>query len=212
MQQRFILHLSLISHVGPVAIQRLCALQKKENLSSSEFYQWKVSDFQYKGFSEKLASVLVEGLADTSKLEREIRLLENSEYALVTINDKCYPDLLRHIYLSPPILYVRGSLESLSEKSLSIVGARRGDHYAREVIHSIVPSLVENGWTIVSGGAFGVDAMAHECALECSGKTVGVLGSGLLRLYPYQHKKLFNRICEKGGAVISPFPLEQEPY
>jgi len=197
--------------VGPMTIQRILAVLYKEGLSCLEVYQWKSFDFRQRGFSEKISQTLVEGLSDQSRLEREVNLIEAHGLSLLTYEDKNYPEFLRHIYLPPPILYVRGSLAGLFEKSLAIVGARRGDHYAREVVHSIVPSLVENGWTIVSGGAFGVDAMAHQCALECLGKTVVVLGSGLLRPYPHQHKALFEHVCNKNGALVSPFPLEQEP-
>jgi DNA processing protein len=97
------------------------------------------------------------------------------------------------------------------EKFLAIVGARKADNYGQRVIDALVPDLVAAHYTIVSGGARGIDTMAHEATLKNGGTTIAVLGSGLLNPYPHQNKKLFKSIIDHGGAMVSSFPLTAEP-
>ncbi|HBR70182.1 TPA: DNA-protecting protein DprA [Candidatus Dependentiae bacterium] len=209
-QQVLILHLSLIPSVGPVTTQRLLNFCHEKSGTLTDVYQWSVKDFCTNGFSEKISITLFNGLKDRRALENERRLIEQYNIRYVTIIDDDYPPLLKHIYMPPVILYYCGGTLINYKKNIAIVGARKGNHYAQTVIDSLVPGLINNGWSVVSGGAFGVDAMAHQCALKNEGRTIAVLGSGLLRPYPFQHKKLFEQIAEK-GSVVSPFPLTMEP-
>ena len=78
-------------------------------------------------------------------------------------------------------------------------------------VTSFIPELVHNGCSIVSGGALGIDGLAHRATLEAQGVTVAVLGSGLLKPYPAAHKTLFKKIIECRGALVSCFPLLTEP-
>jgi DNA processing protein len=89
-----------------------------------------------------------------------------------------------------------------------MIGSRNASRYAQDVMRRIIPDLVAHGCSIVSGGAIGADTMAHEMALDCQGKTCAILGSGLLEPYPRTNRKLFKRIVDVGGALISPFPLQ----
>jgi DNA processing protein len=93
------------------------------------------------------------------------------------------------------------------ERVLAIVGSRKATRYAQMAIERIVPDLVEHNVCVVSGGALGADSMAHACTLEAGGKTVAILGSGLLELYPSTNIKLFESIVAEGGAIVSSFPL-----
>ena len=88
-----------------------------------------------------------------------------------------------------------------------MVGARELSSYGISAVRAIIPELVRAGCTIVSGGALGTDAEAHEVALGARGHTIAVLGSGLDLLYPSANKRLFARILESGGALVSEFPL-----
>jgi DNA processing protein len=82
--------------------------------------------------------------------------------------------------------------------------------YAEEVIDHIVPLLVENGWAVVSGGAAGADTMAHKATLAAKGKTIVVVGTGLLECYPKKNMALFEHVVAKGGTILSIFPLATE--
>lgn len=210
LHRELIFHLSLIPTVGPVTIQKILSFCSEDNVLLSDLYQWSVQNFCEKGFSQKIAMTIINGLKDRRILEDEQRLLERYNIQLVSLVDEDYPSLLKHIYMPPPVLYYRGQPLINHKKNIAIVGARKGNYYAQSIIDSLVPKLTSNGWVIVSGGAFGVDAMAHQSVLENGGATIAVLGSGLLRPYPLQHKKLFDRVIEN-GTVVSPFPLTMEP-
>ena len=141
--------------------------------------------------------------------EQEKQLLEKHNIQFITILDTQYPALLKEIHLPPSGLYIQGSFSS--KKNMAIIGSRKANEYGRKVIHNLIPELVAHEWTIVSGGALGADTFAHEETLINNGKTIAILGSGLLQPYPLRNKKLFNIILEKGGAVASPFPLQMLP-
>jgi len=123
-----------------------------------------------------------------------------------------YPPVLRAL-ASPerpaPPLYLRGALPSLP--GVAVVGRRAASTDALTFTRSLVRDLVRAGVAIWSGGAFGVDAAAHEAALEAGGHTVVVLGAGLARPYPSEHAPLFDRVVAAGGALVSRLPDEAPP-
>ena len=202
---RTILHLSLIQGVGPGRVNRLINNFDKDQLC--QIYHFSVSDLIHRcGFTERQAELLHGGLQDERVLEDEIQLIEKHNVQVLTITDKGYPYLLKQIHLPPTLIYVKGSL-GVQEKSLAIIGSRKAHRYAENIINDLMPALIAHEWTIVSGGALGADTMAHRAALQNNGKTVAVLGSGLLIPYPSRNVHLFEKIIESGGAVVSPFPL-----
>lgn len=132
--------------------------------------------------------------------------IQNEGLTVIPYTDAQYPSLLKEIYDPPALLYVRGNLTSGEEEiRLAVVGTRKITPYGEQMTESLVYSLAENGVTIVSGLAYGVDALAHETTLKASGKTIAVLGCGLDRatIYPSHHVKLADLIAETGGCVIS---------
>ena len=125
-----------------------------------------------------------------------------------------YPSLLAEIHDPPEQLYVRGKFPD--GVYFAVVGTRLPSAYGKQVTSKIVEPLAQAGLVIVSGLAYGIDALAHEAALEAGGATVAVLGTGVDEesLYPRSHKKLARRIVEQGGAVISEYPpgTAGQPY
>lgn len=203
-----LLHLSLLPGIGPGVINRVIETVGRESLST--IYDFCVSDFiQTCELSPAQASKLVVGLSDRMFLERELLLAQKNSVRIVTIFDSDYPDILRQIYLPPVVLYIQGAVNGT--KALAVVGSRKANSYAKSAVELIVPSLIENGWAIVSGGAFGADTFAHQTALAAGGATYVVLGSGLLRRYPVENNRLFDAIRSSGGALISSFALEHPP-
>lgn len=206
--QNLILHLFLIEGLGPSTIKYLT---ENENFNSVDFYELSISDFQnIFNLNYTKSKLIVDGLKNKSQLEQELFLIQKNNAQILTIADNDYPGYLKEIENPPSVLYYKGDLKNI-ENSISIVGSRAASAYGQRVIKKIVPDLVEKGFSIISGGALGIDALAHQETLNSKGKTVAVLGSGLLDIYPTANKKLFDDIVQNGGAVVSPFNLKMAP-
>lgn len=210
MKQSVLLHLSLIDGVGSSAIQKIIA-SKSKKISWNDLYFFSVGDWVSFGISSSTAEKIMHGLSDKKRLDQEVSLLQKNEMMYVTLADEAYPALLREIHIPPPILYFKGVLPSDTARSIAFVGSRQANHYGKRVIDQLIPALVDHNITIVSGGAIGADSMAHSATLDAGGKTVVVLGSGLLKPYPYQNRVLFEKTVAMGGAVITPFSLQTSP-
>src|SRR5215204_5928680 len=143
------------------------------------------------------------------ELER-VRALDGAD--VLALDDGAYPSLLREIPDPPVTLYVRGGWRAcLEAPCVGVVGSRRCSTYGQNVSASLARELAARGVTIVSGLARGVDAAAHRGALEAGGRTAAVLGTGIDEVYPRDHRRLAEEILEKGGALVSQFPLGTPP-
>lgn len=125
--------------------------------------------------------------------------------SVITLADTEYPPLLREIIDPPFVLHVRGNRELLKRTAVAVVGSRRASPYSLNATrHIVAPLARECEFVIVSGLARGIDAAAHEAALNCGGATIAVLGTGIDVVYPRSHKRLFDRI-EKDGLIVTEF-------
>jgi DNA processing protein len=124
--------------------------------------------------------------------------------------DNRFPTRLRQIYDPPALLWMRGTLTPADDRALAIVGTRRCTDYGKRQAHRFAQALVQAGFTVVSGLAYGIDGAAHRGALDAGGRTLAVLGSGVNRIYPSKHKRLAQSIIEQ-GAVLSEYPLDAPP-
>lgn len=145
-------------------------------------------------------------------VDDQIRRAVRTRSKMVLSEDDRYPYLLKNIYDPPAFLWVRGHLPVTDgpELAISIVGTRRPTAYGKRIAHELARELAAIGFTIVSGLAYGIDACAHRGALEAGGRTIGVLGSGVDRIYPTQHSRLAHRILEQ-GALVSEFSMGASP-
>jgi len=109
-----------------------------------------------------------------------------------------YPPLLAEIHDPPPLLYIAGRVETLRQAQFAIVGSRRHSGAGRRSAAEFAATLVQAGFSICSGMALGIDAGAHRAALEAGGSTVAVMGTGIDRVYPRQHRELADAIRERG--------------
>ena len=125
---------------------------------------------------------------------------------IIKITDPEYPDLLRHIYDAPEVLYVRGDIEILNRNLVAFVGTRNCTPYGREVVRNLVSDLSLCDLGIVSGLARGIDSVAHEAALNSGLPTVAVLGTGIDNIYPPENQGLADRIISSGGCIVSEYP------
>lgn len=121
-----------------------------------------------------------------------------------------YPSALSEIADPPGLLFQRGELRPCDQLSIAIVGTRHCTAYGRQMAERLASGLARNGFTIVSGLARGIDAAAHEAALKCGGRTVGVLGGGVCKIYPAEHHDLAERVI-KQGALLSETEPNDDP-
>lgn len=130
--------------------------------------------------------------------------------SVITLLDDDYPALLKEIDQAPPVIYVKGNFTPADEFSVAVVGTRRVTAYGQQVTRDTSTYLAGHGLTIVSGLARGVDALAHQHALQAGGRTIAVLGSGVDIIYPPENRKLAEAIIEN-GALVSDYPLGTQP-
>lgn len=138
-----------------------------------------------------------------SELERK---LEKADCSVITLDDEEYPPLLREIALPPPVLFLKGKHLNSYPLCVSVVGTRKPTAYGRSISRQISRELSLAGVSVVSGLARGIDTEAHLGALEGEGATIAVLGSGVDVVYPFQNRKIYERICEEGTVVSEFFP------
>lgn len=163
---------------------------------------------EVEGITPRLAAAIKRRKID-DWIKKDLDLVMQKKYKIVTMTDSEYPPLLFQIPDPPPYLYVFGHLNG-SVRNIAVVGSRNATRYGISTTRRLCHDLAKLNMTIVSGMAVGIDSAAHDGALMGKGNTIAVLGSGLERVYPEQNRKLFHQIAEN-GAVISEFPLKTEP-
>ncbi len=143
----------------------------------------------------------IKNFTDFSQAEDEIKFIEKYKITPLFITDKNYPQRLLHCYDAPTLLYYRGNADLNASKIISIIGTRSNTDYGKQVTEKLVSELKELNALIVSGLAFGIDAIAHKAALQNELETVAVLAHGLNTIYPQQHKTLAKEIVQQGGLL-----------
>ncbi|HZV92086.1 MAG TPA: DNA-processing protein DprA [Caldimonas sp.] len=126
---------------------------------------------------------------------------------VLALGDARYPQSLLQTADPPLLVYVRGSVEPLNAASLAIVGSRNPTPQGLENARAFATHLSRSGLVVVSGLALGIDAAAHEGALDAAGTTIAVVGTGLDTVYPTRHRALADRIVQSGGAIVSEFAI-----
>lgn len=147
-------------------------------------------------------------LLDQAKAE--LRRWIEQDIRVVTLVDDDYPANLRAVYDRPAVLFLRGRLEPCDVRSVAVIGSRRASAAGLDRARALADQLVDEGYTIVSGLAAGIDTAAHTVALARGARTVGVIGTGLVHVYPPQSSTLQRTIAAK-GAVLSQFRPDAGP-
>lgn len=134
-------------------------------------------------------------------------LLSKQENKYITILDDNYPVKLKTIYKPPFVLFYKGEISLLSNKNktLAIIGSRKNTLYGKHVTENLTKDLVKEGIVVVSGLARGIDAIAHQTALNNNGKTIAVLGNGINVNYPLENSLLKHELSDK-GLIVSEYP------
>jgi DNA processing protein len=150
------------------------------------------------------------GFSEWDEVGQEIGRAAKAGATILPYGAVGYPPRLKTIADPPPFLYVKGELKEADDRVIAIVGSRSASEYGLRVTRDLSRGLAALGFTIASGMARGIDAAAHEAALEAGGRTVAVLGSGIDVVYPPEHEKLYQQISRQ-GAVISELPMGTPP-
>lgn len=147
-----------------------------------------------------------------SYIENFLEHLEELDVVAVPMVHEAYPELLKHIYDPPPVLYCRGNIDLLQHpKKFAMVGTRRPTHYGEDCARLLARDLAKQGVCIVSGLAMGIDAKSHLGALDAGEPTIAVLGCGVDTPYPRENKGIYERML-KNGLIISEYVPGTIPY
>ena len=206
-QTPYMLGLSRVPGIGPARMRLLLDHFGDAHATWQATY----ADLVEAGLDRKSADALIE-TRRTLDLDAEIARLDRAGVRTLTWADDDYPERLREVDDSPPVLYVLGEIVPADSWAVGIVGTRRPTPYGREAASRLSSGLAQAGITIISGLAVGIDTVAHHMALQAGGRTIAVLGSGLDVIYPPENRRLVEQIVADGkGAVVSEFPLGTRP-
>ena len=143
---------------------------------------------------------------DTFKIaEDEIKFIEKYKIKTLFITDEDYPKRLLNCYDSPTILFYKGAADLNASRVLAIVGTRSNTEYGKQFTEKLIKELEDQNIIIISGLAFGIDAIAHKSALKYNIPTIGVVGHGLDKMYPYEHTGMAKEMVKQGGGILSEF-------
>ncbi|MDF1683250.1 MAG: DNA-processing protein DprA [Legionellaceae bacterium] len=199
-----LLVLNRLPNVGPRTIAKLL----RRWPDAQTIFSLSRKDLRHAGVPERLTNALLSVKSDA--IDVDLRWQEQHHQTLLTWFDEAYPALLKEIPDAPPVLYASGDISCLEGPKLAMVGTRTPSITGAEAAWQFARDLGEQGVTIVSGLARGVDGEAHRGCLSGNGQTVAVLGTGIDCIYPRQHAKLTEEIKAK-GLILSEFPLGTPP-
>jgi DNA processing protein len=198
--------LSLISGVGP----RLRKALLTEFGSASAVLAAAPADLRRVSGVGKELTRRIAVAKEEIDVQAELDLCAAHQIAILTDSDDGYPRALQEIHDPPGILFVRGEILPQDALAIAIVGSRHATQYGLAQAERLAGSLARAGLTIVSGLARGIDAAAHRGALAAGGRTIAVLGSGLLNMYPPEHAGLADEVIAQ-GALVSEAPPRSPP-
>lgn len=197
------LRLALIAGVGPRTRR---SLLDRFGTSLSVLSASRSELLEVDGVGSKLAEAIGRAV-DEVDVEGHLAICRERDVRVLTDIEPEFPRLLKEIHDPPAMLFVRGELKSDDALSIAIVGTRHATQYGLRQAERLSAGLSRAGLTIVSGLARGIDAAAHRGALEAAGRTIAVLGSGVLNVYPPEHQDLAAAVISSGALVSEAPPL-----
>lgn len=162
-------------------------------------------EFLSLGIPRNVVSLFLEK-RNTLNPEKYFQQISDSGIKIVSVFDKTYPKNLLQIYDPPTILYYKGSLDSINNRAIGVVGTRKITGYGKTVTEKFATELSQAGFVIVSGLARGVDTVSHWAAINAKGQTIACLGGGLNKIFPPENFNLSQKIADGFGAVITEYP------
>lgn len=206
MDRNYYLGFSVFSGIGPVKFYSLL-----KHFGSGK-NAWERSTFDLKPILGNQISLKFEKFRQDFSPGKYEKKLKEKDVWFVIQEEKEYPKLLKETPKAPIVLYGKGDKNfAYYQNPIGIVGSRKTTYYGREVTKALASNLAISGFTVVSGLAMGVDAVAAQSAIEAGKKTVAVLGCGVDLCFPSSNRFLYEKIINGGGAVISEVPLSEPP-
>jgi DNA processing protein len=200
------LSLTMVPNIG--AVQAKILLQ---HCDAEEIFHAK------KSFLEKIDGIgpvradSIRRFNDFSRAEEEIKFIEKYKIKPLFLTDADYPKRLLNCCDSPTMLFYKGEADLNASKTIAIIGTRKNTEYAKQVMDKLVKELAPHDISIISGLAFGVDAIAHKAAVKNNLQTVGVLAHGLDQLYPAEHTGLAKDMLKHNGGLLTEFMSNTKP-
>lgn len=198
--------LAMVSGIGPklhrLLISRFGSAGEVLGASASELRM-------VPGIGTKLSQAIARAEQEID-VETELALCREHGVSILTPDRLAYPARLKETPDPPQVLFVRGQINPEDGLAIALVGSRHATQYGLAQSEKLAAALARAGFTIISGLARGVDGAAHRGALAAGGRTIAVLGSGLLEIYPPEHRELADEVT-RAGALISEAPLRAKP-
>jgi len=200
------LALTLIPNIGPVQTKILL-----QHFDVPDIFKAKKRELEKIEGIGNIRAESIKSFNDFSKVDEEIAFIEKYKIRPLFITDEEYPKRLLNCYDSPTLLYYKGEADLNHDKVIAIIGTRNHTNYGKQITEQLVEQLTEQNVMIVSGLAFGIDAIAHKAAVKNNLRTIGVLAHGLDQVYPSQHTGLAKEMLKGGGGLLTEFRSQSKP-
>ena len=199
--------LNMLPTMGPVRLRNLLTVfGTPEQVLSAKRDQLRKVDGVGNEVAEQISNW--ESIVD---LPAELQRIGDFGATVITQNSPEYPKALREIHSPPIVLYVWGEIQPRDHHAIAVIGARRTTHYGMESAKKLSYQIAYAGLTVISGLARGIDTAAHHGAIAAKGRTIAVIGSGLMEIYPPENRALAEKIRNGNGAVVSEFSMQIQP-
>ncbi|MBI1344095.1 MAG: DNA-protecting protein DprA [Terrimonas sp.] len=170
-----------------------------------------------KSFLDKLEGIgavrakSIKSFTDFSRAEKEISFIEKYQISPLFLTDKQYPRRLLHCYDPPTLLFYKGTADLNAAKIIAIIGTRSNTEYGKKITEQLLKDMALQPILVISGLAFGIDAIAHKTASRLGLPTVGILAHGLDQVYPTEHAGLAREMLRQGGGLLTEYRSQTKP-
>jgi DNA processing protein len=194
--------LTLIEGLGNKKTKKIIEFLEDEE----DFFRMKKSSlYSLPGIGEKIILQLNREQI-LQEAYRYLDVLEKQGIHSLYYRDSNYPTRLKECVDAPLLLFQKGNMQVNSKRVISVVGTRNATNYGKKIVDELIATLQDKNCIVVSGLAYGIDVYTHQKCLDFNLETIGVLGHGLDRVYPYLHKGIAEKMCEKGGLLTEFLP------
>jgi DNA processing protein len=198
--------LTLIPNIGTVQAKILL-----EKYKPADIFKTKAAELERIEGIGTIRANSIKNFNDFSKAEEEIKFIEKYKIKPLFLTDNDYPKRLLNCYDSPTLLFYKGDADLNAAKVIAIVGTRNHTDYGKQQTEKLVKELSSENILVVSGMAFGIDAIAHKASIKNDLPTVGVLAHGLDQIYPPDHSNLAKDMLKNGGGLLTEFRSNTNP-